>query len=161
MFDLQLEARGSVFQKEVLIPPLTASSTVMSFFEYGHFISTHPTTVPSSTTIPSGLQPSHGHLGLTTRPHLFTSKFSLFLKFLYFSKALDSFSIPHCRETGIRELWHLVFSVIVLPIEFGSTVFRLLITFPNTDAVIGTDLSTYNCALELWSIVFKQMSLAC
>ena len=99
----------------------------MFFFECGHFISTHPTTVPPSTTMPSGLQPSHGHLGLTTRPQLFTSKFSLFLKFLYFSTALDSFSIPHCRDTGIQELWHLVFSVIVLTIEFGSTVFRLLI----------------------------------
>ena len=99
---------------------------------------------PFSKTIPSGLQPRNGHLGLTTNPMFLISTFSFFSKHSkYFSGAFFSLSSPHFNDAGILDVLGIVFSVIDLTSDVGCTDFLLLITFPKTEAVILLDRSTY------------------
>ena len=49
-----------------VLSPFAAFASITSFLEYDHLIPIQPTGTPFSKTIPSGLQPGNGHLGLTT-----------------------------------------------------------------------------------------------
>ena len=118
-----------------------------SLLAWEHLISTHPSGTPFLITIPSGLQPSHGLLGLTTNPQDLTVSSPVRIS-SYFLIALLSLSRPHCNGVGAFTAGLCCF-VIDWISNFGYSDFLLLIIFPKS-----------RCCNSLWPLCIPVMIFA-